>query len=133
MATKTIRGLPNNLKEEGKELLAAGVNTWEELSLLHDKDISKLVRAGRSTPQNLKRLRGIANLICELDIAQEEAALLMHAGFASVKALANSTPQKLMQHTGRLERQLNSGRRPMVDLEKANSWIELAKSRQKVN
>ena len=94
---------------------------------LDDSDISRMVREGRSSARNFKRLRGIATLVCELDLAPQDAALLMHSGIATVTALASSTPERLVQQTGRLERSLGSGRRGVVDLKLAQTWIQTAR------
>ena len=128
-----LKNLSRNFHEEEKQLLSKGINTWLSLTRLKDEEISALVRNGRSTTLNLKRLRGIAKLVCELNISQADAALLMHAGISSVNALANLTPQELIQKTGRLERQLNTGREPIVNLAIANNWIKKARNRQIMN
>ncbi len=78
-------------------------------------------------------MRGIAVLITELKLPPSEAALLIHAGLSTPKAIASATPQEIVQKTGRLERQLRTGRDPIVDLVKANYWIRLAKNRQILN
>ena len=97
---------------------------------LTDNEINQITQKTFATRKNLRRLRCIAILICELEISQGEAALLMHSGVASSKALASLTPQELFNKTGRLERALKTGRKPIVDLEKAHLLIEKAKARQ---
>ena len=77
--------------------------------------------------RNLKRLKCIAYFICTLDIQLSEAALLMHSGLISNKAISRLTPQELVQKTGRFERTLRTGRIPIIDLKKANNLIEKAK------
>ena len=57
----------------------------------------------------------------------------MHAGLATVAAIAGSSPQDVVNRTGRLERQLRSGRPPVVDLAVARRWIRLAQDRQNTN
>ena len=123
-----LKELPKNLSSEGKELLSKGFSTWKSLQFLKDDEISHFVKHGLGTVRNFNRLRGIATLVCEINLSPSEAALLMHSGVASIKALANLTPQELLQTTGRLERQLNTGRIPKVDLTKANVWIQRAKT-----
>ena len=44
-----------------------------------------------------------------------------------------SSPQEVLTRTGRLERQLRSGRPPVVDLALARRWILRAKERQNTN
>ena len=58
--------------------------------------------------RNLKRLKCIAYFICTLDIQLNEAALLMHSGLISNKAISRLTPQELVQKTGRFERILTN-------------------------
>ncbi len=130
---KPLEGLPKNFQNEEKDLLSNGINSWGLLRSLKDEEICALVKTGRGTTSNFKRIRGIALLICEIELSQENAALLLHSGVASVKALAALTPQELVNKTGRLERQLNTCREPLVDLATAKSWIQKAKDRQMVN
>ena len=132
-ATAPLRGLPQGFRDEQRDLTEAGITNWGQLSDLTDQKLSLLVATGRSTARNLKRLRGIADLVCCLELAPADAALLMHAGFATVAAIAGSSPQDITNRTGRLERQLGSGRAPVVDLAIAKQWILRAKARQTTN
>ena len=122
-----LRDLPQSFRREQEELKAAGLEHWEELRDLSDIGLSRLCRSGRASARNLKRLRAIAGLVCDLDLAPQDAALLMHAGIASRAALAGSTPERLVQQTGRLERSLGTGRPAVVDLPTARRWIERAR------
>ena len=122
-----LRDLPQSFRREQQELEAAGLEHWEELRDLSDIGLSRLCRSGRASVRNLKRLRAIAGLVCDLDLAPQDAALLMHAGIASRAALAGSTPERLVQQTGRLERSLGTGRSAVVDLPTARRWIERAR------
>ena len=101
-----LSDLPQSFRQERIDLDKAGINSWEALRDLDDRQLSRLVRNGRSSPRNLNRLRGIATLVCELDLAPQDAALLMHAGIASRRALADCTPEQLVRQTGRLQRSL---------------------------
>ncbi len=132
-ATAPLRGLPQGFRDEQRDLTEAGITNWGQLSDLTDQKLSRLVATGRSTARNLKRLRGIADLVCCLELAPADAALLMHAGFATVAAIASSSPQDITNRTGRLERHLGSGRAPVVDLAIAKQWILRAKARQTTN
>ena len=132
-ANAPIHALPQSFRDEQRDLKQAGITNWGELRELTDQNLSRLVATGRSTARNLKRLRGIAELVCSLELAPADAALLMHAGFATVAAIATSSPQEIMNRTGRLERQLGSGRAPVVDLAIAKQWIMNAKARQTKN
>ncbi len=128
-----LQALPQGFRDEERDLKQAGITNWEQLRDLTDQNLSRLVATGRSTARNLKRLRGMAELVCCLDLAPADAALLMHAGFATVAAIATSSPQDITNRTGRLERQLGSGRPPVVDLAIAKYWIQQARARQTTN
>ena len=119
--------LPQSFRCEQQELEAAGLVEWEQLRDLSDTGMSRLCRSGRASARNFKRLRAIAALVCDLDLAPQDAALLMHAGIASRAALAGSTPERIVQQTGRLERSLGTGRPAVVDLPTARRWIERAR------
>ena len=124
-----LSALPQSFRHEAEDLKASGINNWGRLRSLNDADLSKLVRTGRSSARNLHRLRGMATLICELGLAPQDAALLMHAGIANRAALAGCTPERLVRQTGRLERSLGLGKsRPAsVDLSTAQQWIRRAR------
>ena len=128
-----LQDLPQGMRDEGKQLLTSGITTWGELQALDELRISRLAASGRASARNLRRLKGMADLACGLDLAPQDAALLMHAGLATVTAIAGATPQELVTRTGRLERQLRSGRPPVVDLALARRWILQARERQNTN
>ena len=119
--------LPQSFRREQKELEQAGLDQWEQLRDLSDIQLSRLCRSGQASARNLKRLRAMAAMVCDLDLAPQDAALLMHAGIASRGALAGSTPERIVQQTGRLERSLGTGRPAVVDLPTARRWIERAR------
>ena len=119
--------LPQSFRREQQELDAAGINDWRQLRNLDEAQLSRLARSGRASPRNLKRLKAIAGLVCDLDLAPPDAALLMHAGIASRAALAATTPERVVQQTGRLERSLGTGRPAVVDLATARRWIQQAR------
>ncbi|RPF81083.1 MAG: DUF4332 domain-containing protein [Synechococcus sp. TMED20] len=122
-----MKDLPQSFRYEQNDLAAAGIDSWPDLRDLSDATLSRLVRTGRSSARNLHRLRGMAVLVCDLELAPQDAALLMHAGIASASALAACTPERLVRQTGRLERSLGSGRRAVVDLTIAQHWIRRAR------
>ena len=126
-----LRDLPQSFRHEHDVLQAAGLNTWSALKALDDRTLSRLVRNGRASARNLYRLRGMAFLVCDLNLAPQDAALLMHAGIASCEALAACTPERLVRQTGRLERSLGVNRPTVVDLRLAQIWI--LKARQLMN
>ena len=119
--------LPQSFRREKQELEEAGINDWLNLRDLNEAELSRLARSGRASPRNLKRLRAIAGLVCDLDLAPPDAALLMHAGIASRAALAATTPERVVQQTGRLERSLGTGRPAVVDLATARRWVQRAR------
>ena len=131
-ADQPFGSLPASFRHEQTQLLAAGITTWKALMEMEETQLSRVIK-GQATARNLKRLRGMAALVCELNLAAADAALLLHAGLGTVGALAASDPQTIVRQTGRLERQLNSGRPPVVDLATAHRWIELARNRQLKN
>ena len=125
-AHKKLENLPKHLREEIKQLQGRGINDWLSLKALKDKELFALGRKSLATTRNLKLLRGMATLICQINVSESEAALLLHAGISSIEALTSLTPSELVNKVGRLERQLNTGRKPYVDLRVAKSWIQSA-------
>ncbi|MEC7382104.1 MAG: DUF4332 domain-containing protein [Cyanobacteriota bacterium] len=125
--------LPQSFRDEQALLVAAGITTWSALKRLEDQELNRLAKRGLATTRNLKRLRGMAALVCDLDLELADAALLIHSGLATAAALAAATPQDVVHQTGRLQRQLNNHRQSSVDLARANRWIQLARTRQLQN
>ena len=122
-----MKDLPQSFRYEQNDLAAAGIDSWPDLRDLSDATLSRLVRTGRSSARNLHRLRGMAVLVCDLELAPQDAALLMHAGIATPAALAACSPERLVRQTGRLERSLGTKRPAVVDLKVAGDWIRRAK------
>ncbi len=133
MNDQIITHLPKSFRHEKDKLLASGFRTWESIKNLNEIQINNLIKNSLCTGRNLKRLRGMAKLICELKLSTSDAALLIHSGISSVAALASTTPETLSKNTGRLERQLKTSRSPQIDLCKANFLIHLARNRQMEN
>ena len=125
--TDAIQELPQSFRREQQELDRAGINRWSTIRGLTDLELSQLARSGQASARNLKRLRGMAALICGLDLPPQDAALLMHAGIATPAALAACTPERLVRQTGRLERSLGTKRPAVVDLRVAGDWIRRAR------
>ena len=122
-----IQDLPQSFRREQQELDRAGINRWSTIRGLTDLELSQLARSGQASARNLKRLRGMANLVCGLNLPPQDAALLMHAGIATPSALAACSPERLVRQTGRLERSLGTGRPAVVDLRVASDWIQRAR------
>ncbi len=127
----TIKEFPAGFSHEKQKLFLSGIKSWNRLGDLNDKELYRLVRESNSSVQRLKKLRGFAQLICQLDIPIQTAALLLHSGIPCVEALALMTPQQIIRQTGRLNRQLNSGTESSLDLSSANELIKRARKRQK--
>ena len=122
-----LEGLPKTFYQEEKLLLSKNIKTWDSLLSISDEEINHLINGSLGSVRNIKKLKCIAYFICTLDIQLNEAALLMHSGLISNKAISRLTPQELVQKTGRFERILRTGRFPIIDLKKANFLIEKAK------
>ena len=126
--------LPLNFRYEKEALISIGIDTWEKIKELKDEEIALLVKTSRSNSRSLKRLNFIALFVCDLDFTPAEAALLIHAGIASITALSNSSPQELVKKIGRLKRQLTLTMDQSFDLPTAYEWIKRAQeSRQNLN
>jgi len=129
---KIFKTLPKNFRREEEALISRGLDSMESVKEISDDEIINLVKSRYCTERNLRRLRCIALLVCELNLSQREAALLMHSGISSIEALKKSTPQEVINKTGRLERNLKPGTDTVVNLEKANKWINQAKEWDKL-
>ena len=122
-----VKNIPKSFYQEEKILLSNNIKTWDSLLSISDEEINHLIYGSLGSVRNLKRLKCIAYFICTLDIQLNEAALLMHSGLISNKAISRLTPEELVQKTGRFERILQTGRIPIIDLKKAHFLIEKAK------
>ncbi|WP_036902689.1 MULTISPECIES: DUF4332 domain-containing protein [Prochlorococcus] len=127
-----LNRIPKNFRREKEKLGLKKINSWEGIKQLSDDEILNLVRDEYCSSRNLRRLRCIALLVCELKLSENEAALLMHSGIASIKALLNLTPQELFLKTGRFERLIKTGREPVISLKRASELIRKAKIRQNI-
>ena len=122
-----LNNLPKSFYQEREILLSNNIKTWDSLLSISDQEIHNLINGSLGSVRNLKRLKCIAYFICTLNIELNEAALLMHSGLISNKAISRLSPQELVQKTGRFERILQTGRIPLIDLKKAHILIEKAK------
>ena len=122
-----LKNIPKSFYQEEKILLSYDIKTWDTLSSITDEEINNMINGSLGSVRNLKRLKCIAYFICTLNIELNEAALLMHSGLTSNKAISRLSPHELLQKTGRFERILQTGRVPIIDLNKANVLIEKAK------
>tara|TARA_Y100001968_G_scaffold118156_1_gene107611 strand:+ start:279 stop:677 length:399 start_codon:yes stop_codon:yes gene_type:complete len=122
-----LKNLPKSFYQEEKILMSKNIKTWDSLLSISDEEINKMIYGSLGSVSNLKRLKCIAYFICTLNVEVKEAALLMHSGLISNKAISRLSPQELVQKTGRFERILDTGRIPLIDLKKAHFLIEKAK------
>ena len=122
-----LNNIPKSFYQEEKILLSNNIRTWDSLLKISDEEINRIIYGSLGSVKNIKRLKCIAYLICTLNIEINEAALLMHSGLISNKAISRLTPQELVQRTGRFERILKTGRIPLIDLKKAHILIDKAK------
>ena len=122
-----LKNIPKSFYQEEKILLSYDIKTWDTLSSITDEEINNMINGSLGSVRNLKRLKCIAYFICTLNIELNEAALLMHSGLTSNKAISRLSPHELLQKTGRFERILQTGRVPIIDLNKAHVLIEKAK------
>ncbi len=122
-----LKNIPKSFYQEEKILLSYDIKTWDTLSSITDEEINNMINGSLGSVRNLKRLKCIAYFICSLNIELNEAALLMHSGLTSNKAISRLSPHELLQKTGRFERILQTGRVPIIDLNKAHVLIEKAK------
>ena len=126
---KEFNKLTASFKKEETHLRKKGINTWNEIKVLTDRDVFDFVEEGCGSIRNFRCLRCIATFICDLDLQQDEAALLMHSGIPSVKALANSYPEAIHTKVTRLETILGTSETPKTNLKKIIQWINKAKDK----
>ena len=122
-----LKNIPKTFYQEEKILLSYDIKTWDTLSSITDEEINNMISGRLGSVRNLKRLKCIEYFICSLNIELNEAALLMHSRLTSNKAISRLSPHELLQKTGRFERILQTGRVPIIDLNKAHVLIEKAK------
>lgn len=104
-----------------------GVEGWDALASLGDDRLSKLALTQGASVVTLRRLRGQARLVVDLELQPAEAALLLHAGIADARALARAQPQELWVQTGRLQRRLTGSAVSPPDLATVTRWIQRAR------
>ena len=109
----------------------AGIQTWADLAGLSDADLRSLARRGLALERQLIKLRGQAQLVAQLGLSPVEAALLLYAGIASCRGLAQASPQQLLTQLGRLERSLTGPAPPRIDASWVRLWIGRAQDQQR--
>ena len=118
--------LPKHFQKEEKVLRQNGVTSWEELAALSDAQLRVLSSQGGALERQLRKLRGQAQLVVELELEPHEAALLLYAGIASSRGLAEASPQQLLTRLGRLERSLTGMAPARIDASTVRRWIQRA-------
>jgi hypothetical protein len=103
-----------------------GVASWEQLAALSDGQLRVLSSQGGALERQLRKLRGQAQLVVELNLQPHEAALLLYAGIASSRGLSQASPQQLLTQLGRLERSLTGMAPARIDASTVRSWIKRA-------
>ncbi len=124
--TAPLYPLPAHFQREQRVLQERGVISWQQLAKLSDADLRELSRRGGALERQLRKLRGQAQLVVELDLQPHEAALLLYAGIASSRGLAQASPQQLLTQLGRLERSLTGMAPARIDATTVRSWIARA-------
>jgi hypothetical protein len=118
--------LPKHFQNEEKVLRQNGVTSWEELAALSDAQLRVLSSQGGALERQLRKLRGQAQLVVELALEPHEAALLLYAGIASSRGLAEASPQQLLTQLGRLERSLTGMAPGRIHASTVRRWIQRA-------
>lgn len=118
--------LPRHFQREEQVLQKYGVNSWDDLAVLSDNALRALSRQGGALERQLRKLRGQAQLVVELELEPHEAALLLYAGIASTRGLAQASPQQLLTQLGRLERSLTGMAPARLDASTVRIWIQRA-------
>ena len=85
--------LPRHFAREQAVLQADGVTRWAQLAALSDGDLRRLASRGGALERQLRKLRGQAQLVADLGLEPAEAALLLYAGIANCRGLAQASPQ----------------------------------------
>ena len=129
MTDPPLYPLPRPFAREQAQLQARGIGSWAQLAALTDADLRQLASRGGALERQLRKLRGQAQLVTELELEPHEAALLLYAGIASSQGLAAASPQQLLTQLGRLERSLLGMAKPRVDAATVRRWMQRAQAR----
>ena len=129
MTAPPLYPLPRPFQREQAQLQGHGICSWAELAALSDAELRQLASRGGALERQLRKLRGQAQLVHELELEPHEAALLLYAGIASCQGLAAASPQQLLTQLGRLERSLLGMAPPRVNAATVRRWIQRAQAR----
>lgn len=128
-----LEGLPHHFHQERAVLLQAGITSWEQLGALPSEKLRALARPGAASEARLLRLRAQARLMAEANLAPHEAALLLHAGIAEVRGLAEADPQRLLVQLHRLCVRLLGPAAVPPSLATVRGWIRSAATSRSAN
>ena len=118
--------LPRQFNKEEQVLQDHGVTSWAELAALTESELLSLSRRGGALERQLRKLRGQAQLVTQINVEPHEAALLLYAGIASTRGLAQASPQQLLTQLGRLERSLTGLAHARINAPTVRDWIDRA-------
>jgi len=118
--------LPSHFAREQTVLIEAGIQSWPAIAALSDRELDQLSRRGGALERQLRKLRGQAQLVVELELEPYQAALLLYAGIANRQGLAAASPQQLLTQLGRLERSLTGMAPARITPALIRTWIKRA-------
>ncbi len=121
-----LESLPAHFHRERAVLREAGVCTWRRLAEVSPERLRELARPGAASEARLLRLRAQASLMVAADLAPEHASLLLHAGIAEPRALAEADPERLRVRVNRFWHRLVGPRQPPISLAAVRGWIQAA-------
>ncbi|MEB3257156.1 MAG: DUF4332 domain-containing protein [Cyanobacteriota bacterium] len=128
-----LEQLPAHFHRERTTLLAAGFTTWDQVASLPKEQLRVLASTGVASEARLLRIHAQARLMATALLAPEEASLLLHAGIADARALAESDPQRLQVQVSRLWQRLLGPSSPPPSLSTVRRWIQAAASGRSAN
>jgi hypothetical protein len=120
---------PQAFRHEVELLRQAGISSWDAMAGLDGAQLRRLGSRSPGSESRLIRLRGQAALVIGVDLAPEEAALLLHAGIADPAGLAAANPHSLQLQVGRLQRRLTGTAMAPISLARVQGWIQRARGR----
>lgn len=128
-----LENLPAHFRQERIALLAAGITSWHQLESLPAARMRELASNGMASESRLLRLRAQARLMAAADLPPQHASLLLHAGIAEVRALAEADPARLLLQVNRLTRRLLGPAAPPLNLATVRGWILAAAASRPAN
>lgn len=118
-----LEDMPAHFRREREALGAAGISHWHQLADLPGEQLRDLAKPGGASEARLLRLRAQARLMAAAGLSPEHASLLLHAGIAEVRALAQADPQRLQLQVNRLRLRLLGRAANPLPLSTVKGWI----------